>query len=457
MARIKIKCRNPNNKDKKLKLIEILCRRDIEILRIFNTFDGFAVLTINEQHADSIFSIETKQELAQNEFTPVMPPELKAKKSVIIPRVDDLIYEWSAVQIKEELEKNNSWIGEDLETVYKFPNSSTIKITFTQTKFAKKCIETGLKAFYISIPGHEIKLETYIPVKCCMRCYSLEDHFTNECPKNKDYKLCSECATEGHVWHQCREQHKKCLNCGENHSALAMKCIKRKEIIREKRLQESDKQKMTYANIVHTNLPANLPSYTLPQITREELLKINICVAHARSKNQDKPGCYAHELNRVLRANNLSNIIIPDEDRMEEGAVGGDTKAQEPEPKKQRLTLRNQSSVGDALDDSMTRKKMDAGDLGLEFFTTTSNGWPTNFSTEDLVKGIQNKIFKYTYINKRYSEDQVLRKISKGELILTNCWFAVEENEFRKIVSGLVQERTLSETRDPRLKKNLNN
>ncbi len=142
---------------------------------------------------------------------------------------------------------------------------------------------------------------------------------------------------------------------------------------------------------------------------------------------------------------------------MEEGAVGEDTKAQEPEPKKQRLTLRNQSSVGDALDDSMTRKKMDAGDLGLEFFTTTSNGWPTNFSTEDLVKGIQNKIFKYTYINKRYSGDQVLRKISKGELILTNCWFAVEENEFRKIVSGLVQERTLSETRDPRLKKNLNN
>ena len=90
MARIKIKCRQ-NTKEKKLKLIEILCSRDIEISRIITSNDGFAVITVNEQHADSIFKAEISQELASHEFTPVMPPELRAQKSIIIPRIDDVI------------------------------------------------------------------------------------------------------------------------------------------------------------------------------------------------------------------------------------------------------------------------------------------------------------------------------------------------------------------------------
>lgn len=74
-----------------------------------------------------------------------MPPELGAKKSVIIPRTDDLIYEWSTDNIKEEIVKNNSWIGDDLESVYKFPNPSTLKLTFTRTKHAKKMYRNGNK------------------------------------------------------------------------------------------------------------------------------------------------------------------------------------------------------------------------------------------------------------------------------------------------------------------------
>lgn len=145
MARIKIKCR-ANSKDKKMKLIEILSKKDIEVSRIFTTHDGFALLTVNEHHAYSIFNAETKDELASHDFTPAMPPELTANKSVIFPRVDDLIYEWSTVEIGEELKRQNSWMGEELEGVYKFPNSPIIKLTFTQTIFAKKYTEIGLKA-----------------------------------------------------------------------------------------------------------------------------------------------------------------------------------------------------------------------------------------------------------------------------------------------------------------------
>ncbi len=242
MARIKIKSRQ-NGREQKLKLLEVLYRMDIEICRIITAHDGFVVLTINEHFADYIFKYETKHELSSHDFSPVIPPELNAKKSVIIPRVDDVVYEKNIVDSGEELIRQNSWIGEDkIEDVYKFPNSPTLKLTFTQTTLAKKCTEQGLKAFKTSIPCHEIKLETYIPIKCCMECYTLEDHLSNECPKRKDFKVCSECSREGHVWHQCNETNKQCLNCSGSHSTLAMKCVK-KEILKEKRTQDNERQK----------------------------------------------------------------------------------------------------------------------------------------------------------------------------------------------------------------------
>ncbi len=187
-------------------------------------------LTLSEKHVDSIFNAETKEHLESLGFRAIMPPELKVKKRIIIPRIEYVIlYEQHIVDTGEELKKHNLWIGEDgIADIYKFPNTPTLKITFTETALAPKCLETGIKAFGISAPPNMIKQEIYIPVKCCMRCYSLEQHYTSECPKPKEYKICSECSEEGHVWHQCLNNIKKCLNCKGNHSSMAMKCQKRK-------------------------------------------------------------------------------------------------------------------------------------------------------------------------------------------------------------------------------------
>ena len=103
------------------------------------------------------------------------------------------------------------------------------------------------------VSNHDIKQETYIPVRCCMKCFSLEDHATRDCKKGTEYKLCSECAQEGHVWHQCKELIKTCVNCNENHSTMAMRCMKKKEIIRQERLEESRKKNFSYAGVVKCN------------------------------------------------------------------------------------------------------------------------------------------------------------------------------------------------------------
>ncbi len=168
MNRVKIKSRTFPNKDKKLALVSILCRNQIHIIRVFTANDGFVVLTYNDSDTEKIFSNDVKVALDNKEFIPILPPEQRVKKSVITSRVDQLIYEWGEKEIKEELLAQNRWTQDGIESVYKFPNSSTLKITFSQASLANKCTQTGLLAFNISIPPNEIRQETYIPIKCCM-------------------------------------------------------------------------------------------------------------------------------------------------------------------------------------------------------------------------------------------------------------------------------------------------
>ncbi len=451
MARVKIKCK-PNAREQKLKLIEIFGIRDIEVCGFIPTHDGFLAVTPSERQADSIFNAEAKEHLESLGFRPIMPPELKVKKSVIVPRVEDIIYERPLSDIKEELKDHNVWIGDDgVAEIYKFPNSLTIKITFTTTALAQKCLEAGIKAFGISIPATMIKHETYIPIKSCMRCYTLEEHHTNECPRPKDFKICSECSTEGHVWHQCQSNTKKCINCGENHSTLAMKCQKRKDTIKEKRSQMNEKEKMSYANITQF-IPSNARQ-TAPQtpiVTKEEILKIHTCVAHAQNKEQMNPGTYKYELNRVLKANNLPTIIIPDdENETNEGITQKQTSSTQNKAQTEPTNTSNLKQVQST--DSLPGENIEPEEIGLELYTSKEKGWPKNISITELITGLQQKVYKGKYSDSKLTEDQVMRKIRRNEINLNkNCWSTVDNETFRKIRPGLNTDRSPITSRDPR-------
>ncbi len=282
--------------------------------KVFTAPDGFAILLLNEEYADQVFSRQVKEELQQNGFTPLLPPELKVKKSVILTRLDDLIYDREEGEIIDEIVQHNSWVEDNIDTIYKFPNSATIKVTFTQTSLAKRCTEKGLLAFNLRIPPDEIKQETYVQVRCCMRCYKLEAHNTRDCDKPNDYKICSECSTEGHLWHQCRETIKTCVNCGDEHSTLAMKCSRRKEVIKEKKKEETERGRMTYTGVTRSLIQQQSETnhYSPPSISREDILRINICVSHSHYRNIEYPGTYEEELNKILKLNNLPSIKIPD-------------------------------------------------------------------------------------------------------------------------------------------------
>lgn len=62
---MKIKYRGLGRIEKKIKLLETLCKNEIHVTKVFNATDGFAALVLREEHADNISRV-VKDELDQN-------------------------------------------------------------------------------------------------------------------------------------------------------------------------------------------------------------------------------------------------------------------------------------------------------------------------------------------------------------------------------------------------------
>lgn len=101
--------------------------------------DEFVVLTRNESEQNRIFNNKTDNHLKQEEFTPQIPPELKAKRSVLIFKVDNDIFSKEEEIIIEEIEQKNVCVGK-IHHIQKFPGN-IIKITFDETIKAVKATE----------------------------------------------------------------------------------------------------------------------------------------------------------------------------------------------------------------------------------------------------------------------------------------------------------------------------
>ena len=80
MAKIKIKCKGSPDRNKKNKLLGILCSNEIHITRMktMNEDDGFITLTLNEDYAGKVFHRANIR--LEKGFTPVMPVELRVIK-----------------------------------------------------------------------------------------------------------------------------------------------------------------------------------------------------------------------------------------------------------------------------------------------------------------------------------------------------------------------------------------
>ncbi|MPC49820.1 hypothetical protein E2C01_043634 [Portunus trituberculatus] len=198
MPRVKIKANDSKDPRKQSCLLGILSNNEIYATKLIPLSDGFAVITSTDEDLDQIYQLQTCSELEEYGFFPQIPPELKAKRSIIVFNVKPHIFKNTEEDITHELQQHNSWINL-IHNAFKFSNSKTMKITFGEATTALKARDHGVRLFHMSIPKHQIQQEKFYSIQTCFKCYTMEDHNTNSCPQHKEFKICSECVEATHT------------------------------------------------------------------------------------------------------------------------------------------------------------------------------------------------------------------------------------------------------------------
>ena len=119
---------------------------------------------------------------------PILPPDLKTKRSLILRRCDDQILNQSEEDIKSEIDKQNDCVK--VQEIFKYNSSKNINVTFESQHIAFQVLTKGLLLFKFSHSAHNICQEILVEILICFKCYQIEDHPISSCPKSKDYKVC---------------------------------------------------------------------------------------------------------------------------------------------------------------------------------------------------------------------------------------------------------------------------
>lgn len=312
MPQVKIKHPRPGDpRGLKREILEILAP-GVKVTGFKIIRDGAIVILDNENDIDKLLHDKTEA-LKKKNYEPLIPPEIRAKRTVVLTRIEDIIYENSEQEIHDEIENKQEWAK--VTNVYKFPKSYTVKVTFQSVQMAKKARETGILAFRLSVPPSQIKEEVYVRVSTCRRCYAVEEHDTSACPKPPDYRVCSECSSESHTFRECQTKPKKCPNCNGEHGALAMRCPTQKAAFNKKKKVTSEKAQEVRsfaAAATPSTAPQSIgisPSYT---VTREDALCTLMVTQIAMQQEKEYPGTLQQNLDILCTANNLPKVIIPD-------------------------------------------------------------------------------------------------------------------------------------------------
>ena len=129
--------------DNKNGLCNAIYEQGIKFSRIIPTGDTFIVVCLSEDEVDKLIATPTSTELKSKKFEVVIPPHLKAKKTVIVKRLDRDLTVQSVEALSCDIEQRNHWAK--VEETVKFPRMpNMLKIRFTDIKMARKATEQGL-------------------------------------------------------------------------------------------------------------------------------------------------------------------------------------------------------------------------------------------------------------------------------------------------------------------------
>lgn len=462
MGRVKIKHPRPKEIATRRKLLEIFSP-NIRAHKLIPTHDAIIALTDTDKDVDYIFQPDKLDELGNEHFIPIMPPELKSKRTVVCMRLDAIVYDNEPEEIKHEVEQGQSWAK--VKEVYKFPRSNTIKITFLTSEMASKACRTGLLMFHMAITTSQMKEETYTPLITCNKCYAVESHETKQCPTPQDYIVCSECGSNEHIYKDCNNAGKSCINCGQAHSARAMKCPVRKQALREKedkiRKEKEQKSNSTYASATQSQGHSTTTS-------PDSVMIGCVCLLNAHMVNAARPGTFQQTLSESLSLNGLPMVILPSNPpsaeimrailnmptthqsskQKESEPNETDTQTQEtphhtprpghhePQDPQDDDSYDSDSESDVEVANNPTVEEEESSPMPVTIYKKDSDRWPKDPSAKKILNGIKDGRYKLKYNGRKDDSQKVLNWILKRQGSLANICKTVEDEKFEVIING---------------------
>ena len=278
---------------------------------------------VNEEDLENLLKQETVNKAKEKGFEILTPIEYGAMHTVVIKEIDSMVDDYSAEDIKNNVEELNIWAK--VSEIVKMPTTSKmLKIKFESTHMAQRALEEGVVILYQRIPPRRIEREIFVRLQPCNNCFGYS-HETKNCSKGK-MTLCAFCGEEGHRQQQCTSTAPKCINCGEAHKTLAARCQIRKDLIKEKRkaIRERSKsrsrsqtrtggmtqQGITFADIAGTDTRGATSS-------TEEIKQLTTIILSAVIYSQYMetiiPGSFQNNMNIIYKKNGLNPVKFPEQ------------------------------------------------------------------------------------------------------------------------------------------------
>jgi len=226
----------PNRRDA---LAKALFEANVRVLRYYQIHEGYLALIDDDDHAQRIFSSTTVDMLKNLGFTPVLPPDMKAKLTLVFKRLDRHVVNEPESAIADEIMAAAP--DSHVENVFVLKSSYLLKVRFSEHQAAKNIKEKGIYLFNLFVAPWQIEFERFTPLRQCMNCYGY-GHIKSQCKETKSTR-CSECGSSTHSYRDCRSNVKKCLNCGGDHRTFANSCPVRKEAMKASQQKEKEKEK----------------------------------------------------------------------------------------------------------------------------------------------------------------------------------------------------------------------
>ena len=282
----------------------------------------FVIVTKDE--TERILKEDVVRKLKELDMEVTAPLDYNFSKTVIIKRLDPIIDEYDAEEIKQSIERANNNI--EVEEVFVFPTTSKImKVRLGTSAMAQKVLLNGLLVLNQRVKPNQVEKEIFVKITPCTNCYKY-DHVTSRCPQEKMI-LCAFCGGEDHKQKDCKKETPMCLNCGEQHRTLAAACSVRKELIKEKRISIRDRSRSrsqqrqataqaqpsssTYAGKTSQKVPSFFQGLDKEEMKRMVTVIMSaICYSHYMEAQYE--GTFQKNMDIIFKKNNLHSVKFPD-------------------------------------------------------------------------------------------------------------------------------------------------